>query len=112
MFDIAGTELLLIIILAIVFVGPKELPRLMRAVGGFVRKARMVVRDFQQSFEDLANQADLDGIRREAGEAKREAENFIHRPVEPAQSPPEKDEGGAQGEKKKPKPKRKRKGKA
>lgn len=110
MFDIAGTELLLIIILAIVFVGPKELPRLMRAVGGFVRKARMVVRDFQQSFEDIANQADLDHIRREAGEAKREAENFIYRPVEPAQ-PARENDGGAKGAEKK-KPGRKGKGKA
>lgn len=110
MFDIAGTELLLIIILAIIFVGPKDLPRLMRAIGGFARKARMVVRDFQQSFEDLANQADLEDIRSQVGEAKREAENFIHRPVEPAQAPPGKDE--SEGESKKKKPKRKRKDKA
>ena len=59
MFDIAGTELLLLIILAIIFVGPKDLPRLFRAIGAFMRKARMVARDFQQSFEDIANEADL-----------------------------------------------------
>lgn len=59
MFDIAGTELLLLIILAIIFVGPKDLPRLFRAIGGFMRKARMVARDFQRSFEDIANEADL-----------------------------------------------------
>ncbi len=59
MFDIAGTELLLLIILAIIFVGPKDLPRLFRAIGAFMRKARMVARDFQRSFEDIANEADL-----------------------------------------------------
>ena len=59
MFDIAGTELLLLIALAIIFVGPKDLPRLMRSIGAFMRKARMVARDFQRSFEDIANEADL-----------------------------------------------------
>ncbi|MEE8258827.1 MAG: Sec-independent protein translocase protein TatB [Sphingomonadales bacterium] len=59
MFDIAGTELFLLIILAIIFVGPKDLPRLFRAIGAFMRKARMVARDFQRSFEDIANEADL-----------------------------------------------------
>ena len=74
MFDIAGTELLLLIALAIIFVGPKDLPRLMRAIGAFVRKARMVARDFQRAFEDVANEADLEDIRKEAEALKKETE--------------------------------------
>ena len=74
MFDIAGTELLLLIALAIIFVGPQDLPRLMRAVGAFVRKARMVARDFQRAFEDVANEADLEDIRKEAEALKKETE--------------------------------------
>lgn len=66
MFDIGGTELILLIALAVIFVGPKDLPRLMRALGAFVRKARMMTRDFQRSFEDIANEADLEDIKREA----------------------------------------------
>lgn len=66
MFDIAGTELLLIVALAVIFIGPKELPRVMRAIGAFARKARAVVADFQQNFEDLANQDDLAALQREA----------------------------------------------
>jgi sec-independent protein translocase protein TatB len=83
MFDIGGTELLLVVALAVIFIGPKELPRVMRAIGAFARKARAVVSDFQQSFEDLANQADLEKLHREAGE-----------PIEPAEpEPPAPDKG-------------------
>jgi len=72
MFDIAGTELFLVIILAIIFVGPKDLPRLMRSLGAFLRKARMVARDFQRSFEDIANQADIEAMEKEIHERKDE----------------------------------------
>ena len=71
MFDIAGTELLLLIALAFIFVGPKELPRLMRTLGSFVRKARMTARDFQRSFEDMANEADLKDLKEDVQEIKR-----------------------------------------
>ncbi len=70
MFDIGGTELLLLIFLAVIFVGPKDLPRLMRTMGAYVRKARMVVRDFQRSIEDMANEADLADIKKEAQDIK------------------------------------------
>lgn len=73
MFDIAGTELLLLILLAVIFVGPKDLPRLMRALGAFVRKARMVARDFQRSVEDMANETDLADIKKEAQDIKKQA---------------------------------------
>lgn len=73
MFDIAGTELLLLILLAVIFVGPKDLPRLMRSVGAFVRKARMVARDFQRSLEDIANEADLADIKKQAQDIKKQA---------------------------------------
>ena len=64
MFDIAGTELFLLIVLAIIFVGPKDLPRLMRSIGAFIRKARAVARDFQRSLEDIANEADLQDLQK------------------------------------------------
>ena len=87
MFDIAGTELLLIIALAVVFIGPKELPRVMRAIGAFARKARAVVADFQQNFEDIANRSDLEALPREVREAARAAEKAIARPPEASRDP-------------------------
>lgn len=77
MFDIAGTELLLLILLAVIFVGPKDLPRLMRALGAFVRKARTVARDFQRSVEDLANETDLADIKKEALDIKKQASDSL-----------------------------------
>lgn len=64
MFDIAGTELFLLIVLAIIFVGPKDLPRLIRSIGAFIRKARAVARDFQRSLEEIANEADLQDLKK------------------------------------------------
>ena len=59
MLDIGWTELMVIGVLALLVVGPKELPRLMRTVGQFVAKARGMARDFQRSMEDAAREADL-----------------------------------------------------
>ncbi|HXV73872.1 MAG TPA: Sec-independent protein translocase protein TatB [Sphingomonadales bacterium] len=83
MFDIAGTELLLIIALAVIFIGPKELPRVMRAVGAFARKARSVVADFQQSFEDIANRSDLEKLQREVRDTVQAAEQAAAQNLDP-----------------------------
>lgn len=62
MLDIGMFELFVIGALALIVVGPKELPGLLRSVGQFVAKARGMARDFQRSMEDAAREADLDGV--------------------------------------------------
>ena len=59
MLDIGWAELMVIGTLALIVVGPKELPRLLRTVGQFVGKARGIAREFQRSMEDAAREADL-----------------------------------------------------
>jgi sec-independent protein translocase protein TatB len=59
MFDIGGMELLVIGAVALIVVGPKELPRLVRSVGQWVGRAKSLARDFQSGMEDAARQADL-----------------------------------------------------
>lgn len=59
MLDIGWTELMVIGIIALLVVGPKELPGLFRTVGQYVGKARSVAREFQRSMEDAAR--DVDG---------------------------------------------------
>ncbi|MGF1551182.1 MAG: Sec-independent protein translocase protein TatB [Paracoccaceae bacterium] len=58
MLDIGWSELLVIGVLALLVVGPKELPGLFRTVGRYVGQARSVAREFQRSMEDAARDAD------------------------------------------------------
>ncbi|MAU41883.1 MAG: twin-arginine translocase subunit TatB [Kordiimonas sp.] len=62
MFDIGWTEMLTLAVLAIVVVGPKDLPKFLRAVGNVVRSVRSVANDFKQNFDQLANEAELQDI--------------------------------------------------
>lgn len=75
MFDIGGTELLVIAIVAIVVVGPKDLPRMLRTLGQFVGKAKMMAREFQTHFNEAAEEAGLDEVRKGIESVEREARN-------------------------------------
>jgi sec-independent protein translocase protein TatB len=59
MFDIGWGELLVIGVLALIVVGPKELPRMLRTVGRYTAQARRMASDFQRSMEDAAREADI-----------------------------------------------------
>ena len=61
MFDIGGWEFLLIAILGIIIIGPKELPGAIRTVSTFVRRARELARDFQSGLEDVARDGGIQG---------------------------------------------------
>ena len=65
MFDIGWQELFIVSILAVVVVGPKELPRVLRTVMGIVRKARMMARDFQDGLDDVVREADLEDMKKQ-----------------------------------------------
>lgn len=60
MFDVAPTELLLCAIVALLVIGPKDLPRAMRTVGQFVARVRGVARQFRSGFDEMVRQAELD----------------------------------------------------
>lgn len=62
--SIGWGEMLMLAVVAIVVVGPKELPRLMRVVGHWMGKARAAAREFQQAFDDLARESEVDEMRR------------------------------------------------
>ena len=70
MFDLGWSELLLLAVLAIIVVGPKDLPRMMRTIGRHVAKARAMAQEFQRSFDEIAREADLDEFRREVATIK------------------------------------------
>ncbi|MGI9509341.1 MAG: Sec-independent protein translocase protein TatB [Geminicoccaceae bacterium] len=65
MFDIGWSEMAIIMLLALIIIGPKDLPRVARTVGQWVRKGRMLARDFQNSLEDMARETELDDVKKE-----------------------------------------------
>src|ERR1700730_4538837 len=64
-FDVGWPELMLIGVVALVVIGPKDLPAALRVAGYWVRKARTMSREFQSSFEQMMREAELDEVRRE-----------------------------------------------
>jgi len=52
-------------IVAIIVVGPKDLPKLMRLLGRWMAQARAMVGEFRRSFEEMAQQADVDDLKSE-----------------------------------------------
>jgi sec-independent protein translocase protein TatB len=72
MLDIGWTEILIVMGIAIVVVGPKELPKVLRTVGKWRGKARAYARDFQRTIEDAADYSELDAVKKEIDEANRE----------------------------------------
>ncbi|MGW8706132.1 Sec-independent protein translocase protein TatB [Brevundimonas sp. NPDC055814] len=62
---IGGFEILVIGLVALLVVGPKDLPVLMRKVGQFVAKARGMANEFRASFDEMARQSELDDLRKE-----------------------------------------------
>ena len=68
MFDIGGLEFMLIIILGIVIVGPKELPNALRNITMWIRKARGLAREFQSGIDDIVQEAEFEKIRQDVME--------------------------------------------
>jgi sec-independent protein translocase protein TatB len=64
MFDIGWSEMLVIALLTLIVIGPKELPRVMRTVGQWVRKAQSLAREFQRGIDEMAREADLEDAKK------------------------------------------------
>ena len=62
MFDIGGWEFLIIVVVAILVIGPKDLPGMIRSVMGWVRRARELASEFQSGIDDLAQEVELEKI--------------------------------------------------
>ncbi len=72
MFDIGWSELLVIAVVAIVVVGPKDLPRLMRTFGHYAGKLRRAAADFQRQFEDAMRETELEEVKKAIESVKNE----------------------------------------
>ncbi|ODA68747.1 Sec-independent protein translocase protein TatB [Methyloligella halotolerans] len=84
MFDIGWMELLVIAVVAIVVVGPKDLPRLMRTFGHYAGKIRRMASDFQNQFDQALSGAELEEMQRRYQEAVDMPERVKGPPMLPA----------------------------
>ena len=63
MFDIGWSEMVFVAIIAVLVIGPKDLPRSIATVGKYVRKFRGMAKEFQSGIDDIAREADLDDLK-------------------------------------------------
>jgi sec-independent protein translocase protein TatB len=71
MFEIGGTELLLIAVVALLVIGPKELPNALRTVGRYTGKARAMTRHLRSGFDEMMRQAELEEMEKQWAEHNR-----------------------------------------
>jgi sec-independent protein translocase protein TatB len=64
MFDLGFSELVVVVVLAVILLGPQEIPRVMRMMGRIVRRIQYVRYAFSQQFEEFMRENDLDDIRK------------------------------------------------
>ena len=63
--DFGISEMFVVAVVALIFVGPKDLPVMLRRVGQFVARLRGMASEFRASFDEMARQSELDELRRE-----------------------------------------------
>ena len=83
MFDIGWTEMAVIALVVIIFIGPKELPGVLRTLGQWVSKARAMAREFQDGLEDMARETGLDEAKREIESATGDIGGMIEKSIDP-----------------------------
>ena len=84
MFDIGWQELFIIAVLAIIVVGPKDLPKALHTVTKWLRKARAVAREFQSGIDNMVRDSELDDVKRQLeGAADYDISKEIENTIDP-----------------------------
>jgi sec-independent protein translocase protein TatB len=86
MFDIGWSELLVIGIVALVVIGPKDLPKVLRALGSMMSKVRSMANEFQGQFQDAMRDAELADLKKQAENLASTAQNAIQNPMQSIES--------------------------
>src|SRR3954469_13831525 len=76
MFDIGWSELVVIAVVALIAIGPKELPAVLRTVGQWMRKARKMASEFQGQFQEAMREAEMADLKKSFDEVKEAATGF------------------------------------
>jgi sec-independent protein translocase protein TatB len=76
MFDISWTEFLLIGIVALIVIGPKELPAVMRSLGQWTRKIRSLAADFQNQFHEAMREAEMADLKKQVDDVASDIKQY------------------------------------
>jgi len=92
MFDLSWSHIFIVLVVALVIVGPKDLPRLMRTAGRWAGKARAMADQFRKSFDEMARQSELDELRKEIDALRTrrplvDVEQAMNQPILPPDPP-------------------------
>jgi sec-independent protein translocase protein TatB len=76
-FESRGLEFIIIAALALIVIGPKDLPIAMRKLGQFIGRLRGMAAEFRASFDELARQSELDELRKEVDALRASRESVV-----------------------------------
>jgi sec-independent protein translocase protein TatB len=76
MFDISWTEFLLIGVVALIFIGPKELPAVLRTLGQWTRRVRSMAADFQSQFQEAMREAEMADLKKQVDDIAHDIKNY------------------------------------
>lgn len=71
MFDLGWSELLLIAVVAVIVIGPKDLPHALRTLGQWMSQVRGMANGFRRQFDDMVRESELDQLREQANSISR-----------------------------------------
>jgi len=77
MFDISWSEFLLIGVVALVVIGPKELPTVMRTLGQWTRKVRSMASEFQNQFHEALREAEMTDLKKQVDDMARDVKDSV-----------------------------------
>ena len=70
MFSFGWSEIALTLIIVVIFVGPKEIPNLLKQIGNFSKSVKKISREFKKSLNDIADESDIKDIKKSISEIK------------------------------------------
>ena len=76
MFDISWTEFLLVGIVALIVIGPKELPGVLRTLGQYTRKVRGMAAEFQNQFQEAMREAEMVDLKKQVDDMAHDFKNY------------------------------------
>jgi len=76
MFGISSTEYLLIAVVALIVIGPKELPAVMRTMGQWTRKVRGMAAEFQNQFQEAMREAEMADLKKQVDDMARDVKDI------------------------------------